>query len=609
MMLLPVVLFASAGLALWVTWRNQAAKAVPGGGAFLCVMATVAAWCATSAFHGLVESLGAKILWAKVQYGAIASVPPLWFLFAAEYADAEWTAKRPLRVALWIVPVVTMVAAFTNEWHHAVWPDVRLEANGLAVYSHGWWFWIAASYNYALVLTGAIILLGALRSSPPPFRSQWLALITAALIPLAGNAAYIFGLTVPGLDPTPIAFTLSGLLFTRAVHRDRLFDLVPVARNTVVESLNDAVVVLDAARRVLDMNATARALAGGPDRWIGRPVGTLMPLLRDLRLDVVADSSTTLASEPDDGHTRYFDVRVIRVRTRRARAAAWVVVLRNISEQLLAEAERAALAARVQEQQKRESLSVLAGGLAHDFNNLLTGIVGNADLLSLHIPPSSEMGHSVGAILLGAQRAADLVDKMLAYAGERHGSIERVDLNDLVGDMVDLMRASAARHCTLEFDGQPATIEAEPTQIRQVAMNLMINAADVVEEKTGRIVVTVGAESLSGAQLGGVECADDAIPGEYAYLDVQDNGPGMDEATVSRIFQPFFTTKPTGHGLGLAAVQGIVHGHRGALRVETAPGSGTRFRVWFPLAPISPKEVPSRSPSARSRTSAPLRTP
>lgn len=233
-------------------------------------MATVAAWCATSAFHGLAESLGAKILWAKVQYGAIASVPPLWFLFAAEYADAEWTARRPLRVALWIVPVVTMVAAFTNEWHHALWSAVRLEANGLAVYSHGWWFWIAATDNYVLVLTGAIILVGALRSSPPPFRSQWLALITAALIPLAGNAAYIFGLTVPGLDPTPIAFTLSGLLFTRAVHRDRLFDLVPVARNTVVESLNDAVVVLDATRRVLDMNAPMTRSPVSTRTWMCR---------------------------------------------------------------------------------------------------------------------------------------------------------------------------------------------------------------------------------------------------------------------------------------------------------------------------------------------------
>ena len=139
-------------------------------------------------------------------------------------------------------------------------------------------------------------------------------------------------------------------------------------------------------------------------------------------------------------------------------------------------------------------------------------------------------------------------------------------------------------------------------------MNLIINAADVVDEHTGRIVVSVGVEALTGGQLGTVDCADDAAQGEYAYLNVQDNGPGMDETTRARIFQPFFTTKPTGHGLGLAAVQGIVHGHRGALRVHSVLGAGAQFRVWFPLAPVMPPDEAPRPPSAQSHTSAPLRT-
>ena len=607
MTVLPLALFLSAALAVWVARQIHRGTSPPGGTAFLWLMAALAVWCGTAGFHALAPSLDAKIAWAKVQYLGIAAVPPLWLFFAAEYADAAWMRRRGLRIALWVVPLLTIVASATNEWHRAMWPSIRLESNGLAVYAHGWWFWIAATYNYVLVVTGTVLLVQALRRSPPPYRDQWLTLIVAALVPLAGNALYIAGLTAPGFDPTPVAFTVSGLLFTRGLYRNHLFDLVPVARDTVVESLSDAVIVLDASCRILDMNAAARQLAGGADGWIGRPVGALVPLLRELRLDAVADSSTTMASESAGTETQYYDIRVIRVRAPRAGHAAWVVLMRDISESLAAEAERAALQARVQEQQKRESLSVLAGGLAHDFNNLLTGIVGNADLLSLHIPPSSEMGNSVGAILLGAQRAADLVDKMLAYAGERHGSIERVDLDALVRDMVDLMRASAARHCTLRYEGQPAVIEADPTQIRQVAMNLIINAADAVEERTGDISVQIGVESLTRPQLADVECADDAIQGEYGYIDVWDNGPGIDEATLGRIFQPFFTTKPTGHGLGLAAVQGIVHGHRGALRVESRLGSGSRFRVWFPLAPVRPTEE-THPPTTRSRTSARLHT-
>jgi signal transduction histidine kinase len=604
---LPYALFFSAGLAIWCAWHTRAARTTAGGAAFFWLMCAVAAWCATSGFHGLASTLSAKVGWAQLQYGAIVSVPPLWFMFAGDYADIDWTLRRRVRAALWVVPVLTVLAALTNDWHRAMWPAVTLQANGVAVYAHGWWFWTAAFYNYVLVLGGALVFLKALRSSPPAFKGQWLTLIAAALVPLAGNAAYIFGLTPPGLDLTPVSFTASGLLFLRALHRDRLFDLVPVARDTVVESLGDAVVVLDASRRVLDMNAAARDLAGAGNRWAGQPIETVMPMLRDLRLDPVADSSTTLPQESAQGERRYYDVRVIRVRTRRARTAAWVVVLRDISAQLRAEAERVALAARVQAQQKRESLTVLAGGLAHDFNNLLTGIVGNADLLSLHIPPSSDMGHNVGAILLGAQRAADLVDKMLAYAGERHGSIERVDLNALVGDMVELMRASAARHCTLEYEGITALAEVDPTQVRQVVMNLLINAADVVDERNGRIRVQLGTQVLSSRELAEIDSADDAAPGEYAYLDVQDNGPGMDEATLKRIFQPFFTTKSTGHGLGLAAVHGIVHSHRGALRVRSARGMGTAVRVWLPLALTAAGSAPS-PPSDRSRTSTPLRT-
>lgn len=526
-------------------------------------------------------------------------------MFAAEYAQAPWIATGGVRKSLWILPAVTVVAAASNEWHHAIWSSVHIEANGATVYGHGWFFWIAAAYNYLLVVGGAILLIRALRRSPPPFRGQWLALIVAAFVPLAANLLYLAGLTIPGLDPTPLAFTVSGLLFTRALYRNQLFDLIPVARDVVVETLSDAVIVLDSSRRILDMNAAARTMAGNPSAWVGQPVTTQLPLLRPLRLDVVTDSSTTLTVDASGGREKeYYDVRVIRVRRRHQNAAAWVVVLRDVSEQLRAEAERATLEARVQEQQKRESLSVLAGGLAHDFNNLLTGIVGNADLLSLQIPPSSELGNSVGAILLGAQRAADLVDKMLAYAGERHGSTDRVDLDELIREMVDLLRASAARHCALRYEGLPATIEADPTQIRQVVMNLIINAADAVDETTGVIDVVTAVELLSADQLREIDAGPDAVPGRFAYLDVQDNGPGMDDATLARIFEPFFTTKPTGHGLGLAAVQGIVHGHRGALRVETRRGSGTRFRVWFPLA--APDQAPPRRSSKVATPSAPV---
>jgi signal transduction histidine kinase len=150
--------------------------------------------------------------------------------------------------------------------------------------------------------------------------------------------------------------------------------------------------------------------------------------------------------------------------------------------------------------------------------------------------------------------------------------------------MVDLLGASVARHCTLNYDspGPLPLVEADPTQIRQVVLNLIVNAAEAVED-AGVITVETGEEYLGQSALGQMNFRDSAAPGPFVFIDVVDNGAGMSEHTLSRMFDPFFSTKDTGRGLGMAAVRGIVRGHRAALRVTSAEGQGTRFRVWFPL--------------------------
>ena len=582
----PFALFVSAAIAVWLAALIQRRRSAPGAAPFVWLMAAVATWCVTSALHALTPSLTEKILWAKVQYLAIATVPPLWFAFLAEYVGMRWASDRRFRMLLAAIAIATIALAFTNEWHGWIWSSVRLTPGGVAVYTHGPWFWLAATYQYALVLGGTLVLIRAMRRSPSVFRGQLLALIAASVVPWAFNVMYLTGLLSPaGFDTTPLSFAFSGVLFAWALYRTYLFDLIPVARDMLVDSLSDAVIVVDPTFRVLDMNAAARNLSDNAQEWLGKPAADLFPFLAGWPLTLTSTPSSTLvgSSGPDQA---YYDVRTMPVRAKNHSFAAWVVVLRDVSDQRRAQAELDVFEARVQEQQKLESLSVLAGGLAHDFNNLLAGIVGNADLLALQLPPSSEMGSNIGAIILGAQRAADLVSKMLAYAGERHGSTSRIDLDVLVGELLDLLRASAARHCMLRYIGQPAAaIVGDPTQVRQVVMNLIINAAEAVEEGTGAVTVSTGVEQLSAWKLADMMFGRDAEPGVYAFLEVRDNGPGMDEETLRRIFNPFFTTKHSGHGLGLAAVQGIVRGHRGALHVDSNPGIGSRFCVWFPAAP------------------------
>jgi signal transduction histidine kinase len=551
------VLLLSAGLALWLTTVVRRRHA-PGRRSFVKLLLAIALWSLGSAAHAVTDSLAAKIVWSQVQYIGIATVPPLWLMFAFEYGGSTWTQRRRNLALLWVVPALTMAVAFTNDWHHALWPTVTLTADGAAIYAHGWWFWVATGVNYVFMILGSLGLVRALRRSPAAYRGQFIMMLGAAVLPWAGNLVYILdAVPVPGLDPTPPMFTLSAVLLTHALYRRRLFDLVPVARHRLIEHLSDAVVVIDPARRVLDMNAAAIRLAAG-DRtflpaWLGRPVESLMPFLRDTALVNGCPADASFVVSIAESH---YEVRVTEVRGGDdPRLLGWAVLLRDVTELRRAAAERELLEKRVQEQQKRESLSVLAGGLAHDFNNLLAGIIGNADLLSLKLAPSSDAGSHVGAILLGAQRAADLVSKMLAYAGERHGASEHIDLDALIREMLDLLQASVARHCTLGYQGEPVRIFADPVQIRQVAMNLIINAAEAVEEETGVVEVSVGLQRLSSWQLARMQFGDAAAAGEYAFLEVRDNGSGMDDATLRRIFTPFYSTKPSGHGLGLSAVE------------------------------------------------------
>jgi PAS domain S-box-containing protein len=369
------------------------------------------------------------------------------------------------------------------------------------------------------------------------------------------------------------------------MHRYRLFGLVPVARDMVVDSMDDGVLVLDAQRRIVDLNAAAERYTGVTAMSLGRPVEEVVAWWNE----AITESRPTTEGQPAmvrvEPGPRYFEIKVSAVRDSERRFVGWLVTIHDISNRRRSEAERYAFERRLQEQQKSESLMVLAGGVAHDFNNLLTGIMGNADLIAIQSPAESDERRAAEAILIGTQRAADLVAKMLAYSGGGRVVAERVDLDSLVREMVDLLGASVARHCTLTYNptGPLPLVEMDPTQIRQVVLNLIVNAAEAVDDHHGVITVETGSEMLDDAKLGQMTFGDQLREGEYVYIDVVDNGSGMSEHTLARMFDPFYSTKDHGRGLGMAAVRGIVRGHRAALRVTSKEGQGTRFRVWFPV--------------------------
>jgi len=261
-----------------------------------------------------------------------------------------------------------------------------------------------------------------------------------------------------------------------------------------------------------------------------------------------------------------------------------LAILRDISQRRRIEEERKLLERQIQHSQKLESLGILAGGIAHDFNNLLMGILGNAGLALMELPAESPVRRTLERLETAALRAAELTNQLLAYSGRGKFVVEPVNLNVLIEEMVNLLQAAVPKSVVLRLDlaRNIPMIEGDATQLRQVVMNLIMNAAEAIGDRSGVITISSGVTAVDKSYLAGTYLDEDLAQGIYSFVEVSDTGCGMDEKTRSRIFDPFFTTKFTGRGLGLAAVLGIVRGHKGTLKVYSEPQRGSTFKILLP---------------------------
>ncbi len=255
----------------------------------------------------------------------------------------------------------------------------------------------------------------------------------------------------------------------------------------------------------------------------------------------------------------------------------------DTTKQVGAEEERLRLEQQVWQAQKLESLGVLAGGIAHDFNNLLVGILGNAEL-ALMDTSEGPARRCLDEILAAAERASALTQQMLAYSGKGQFVVEQLDLSEELERILDLLSTSLPRQVALRryLRRNLPRVEVDRTQIQQVALNLLSNAAEAIGDKPGVISLSTGHGPFSQAELANLVTDHELPAGTYVYLEVADSGCGIEPLALEKIFDPFYTTKFTGRGLGLSAVLGIIRGHGGALSVESEPDQGTIVRALFP---------------------------
>lgn len=239
--------------------------------------------------------------------------------------------------------------------------------------------------------------------------------------------------------------------------------------------------------------------------------------------------------------------------------------------------------------QKLETIGVLAGGIAHDFNNLLTAMLGNVGLALRIIPPDSPAVRKMKEVELAIQRAADLTRQLLAYAGKGKYVVEPIDLSGLITKMAHLFQTIVSKkaYFSLNLVTDLPPIQADASQIQQVIINLLTNASEALEEKEGEIQLSTGLCTLTDQEIKSLFFYGNLRTGEYLFLQVKDSGVGIPPDQVQSIFDPFFSTKFTGRGLGLAAVLGIVRSHNGGIQVYSQPGEGTEVTIYFPKYEIA----------------------
>jgi diguanylate cyclase (GGDEF)-like protein/PAS domain S-box-containing protein len=342
--------FVAAGisaLVAFIAWRR---RTMPGGRPLALLMLAVAEWALGAGLDVAAVEVPAKILWSKVEYLGLINVPPLFLVFVLEYTHRDrWLTRRNLAL-LWIIPIITLLMAATNEWHSLMWTSFTPSPSGsnLLIYGHGSWFWVSVSCTYLVLLAGTLSLIWAITRFPYLYRRQAGALLVGMSIPWVGNAIYIFGLDpIPGLDWTPITFTLTGLILAWGIFRFQLLDLAPVARDALIESMSDGVLVLDMQNRVVDINPMARRLLGpAAAPAIGQHVETVLAAwpamsagpVRDL-VERVRNASEAQAEilVPEGDGPRTLDLRMSLLHDRHGKEIGRLLVWRDITDRKQAE--------------------------------------------------------------------------------------------------------------------------------------------------------------------------------------------------------------------------------------------------------------------------------
>ena len=566
------LVLASAGVATLVaayTWQRRRA---PGAKPLALIMLLIVIWSMALGLEVGARNLPTLLIGLKLEVVGSYSLPVLWLLFALEYTGKrEWLTPAKIFV-LNIVPGITIALIWTLDRNTLVYTDVW-QNRGTDPWTLGWtpgiWYFVAMLYNNLLLLIGSIVLLRQFTHSQRPFREQIGTMLVAVAIPWLMMLLYLFEVFPPTLPAGPIAFALAGWLLAWNLQRHKLLDIVPVARDRLVEQMRNAVIVLDAERRLVDVNPAGRDLLGDGDvSRIGQSVDDIFSPTIASRLSMDAAEYTMSVTLDSNEKERWYDLHIAPLHRDSDPIEGWILSFYDVTELRIAKQQAEAANA---------AKSQFISNVSHELRTPLTNIKLYTNLLKIGDETKREAYLNV--LSRETARLQKLIEDLLHISrldlDKVRFQTQPIDVNILVETLVnDRRRLFAERGLALSFrSNHLPSVQADPRLLEQVITNLLSNAMNYTAE---------GSVTVSTAKI-------DKEGSAWITVAVEDSGLGISENEVPRLFDRFYRgrsskeTRVPGTGLGLAISQQIAELHRGHLTCESKLGEGSVFKLWIPI--------------------------
>lgn len=587
------ILFATSvigGMVGYLAWKRRTSL-----GAMPLVILTmgISAWALFQALVFIVTGFNAKAIMANLRYLGIETAPLAFYALAWEYKDRTQSINKKRLTRMILFPLICLVALWTNGLHHLFYLRTALE-DGILILENGPLFWINMAYLYGFILTGVYLFVRAYVNAAAIYKKQAVIIVISAFIPILANLAFNFEfLPFKDIDITPISLLITGILFFYALFYYKLLDVVPIARDLLVEEMDDIVIVLDSQKRILDLNKRARdfilSSTVASSDYAGKSILPMLDNWQDLARSITNSDSTRerIIHSCEEG-TEFYDMNKSNIYDKKGSKIGALIILRNVTE--LEGALRETQKAKEAAEQANTAKGYFLANMSHEIRTPLNAVIGIADILDTADLPKDKQKYYIKLIHNSAESLLTIINDILDFSKIEAGKIEMeknpFNLKELVQDIVETFAVtnSGAVRIHPHIDGEIAdSLLGDMVRVKQILMNLIANAVKFTKE--GSIDVTL-------QQLERTE------NGSLVGITVADTGIGIPADKLGSIFESFkqadssTTRKYGGTGLGLSIVKSLLELMGGSIMVESEPGKGSRFclRIPFETASAGPCE-------------------